>query len=121
MNTSRRHLALTSALAMLAPTPVWSHAGDDSRRNASETLIQPFLNDDLDGGWYLTSSPVMTANWKSPDTTWTGPAGGGIGKILRLGRLPVNLQLQAYHDVIKPDAIGDWTVRFQIQPLFPAR
>jgi hypothetical protein len=99
---------------------VWSYAGDESRRNVSETLIQPFLNYNMDGGWYLTTSPVLTANWKSPDTTWTVPVGGGIGKILRLGKLPVNMQLQAYDNVVKPDAIGDWTVRFQIQLLFPA-
>lgn len=99
----------------------WSFAGDSNRRDVSELLIQPFINYNLPDGWYLSTAPVITRNWKAAnsDDRWTVPLGGGIGKIVRFGKLPVNLQLQAYYNVVRPDPIGAWTVRFQIQLLFP--
>jgi hypothetical protein len=47
------------------------------------------------------------------------PIGGGIGHIFHLGRLPVNVQLAAYWNVIAPDNGPDWQLRFQIQFMFP--
>ena len=66
------------------------------------------------------SSPIITANWKADSgDCWTVPLGGGAGKIVRFGRLPVNLQLQAYYNVVTPDNGADWQLRFQVQFLFP--
>jgi len=45
--------------------------------------------------------------------------GGGVGKIWRIGKLPVNTQLQAFYNVEKPDLAADWSLRFQVQFLFP--
>lgn len=40
----------------------WSFAGcGDNDVNAM--LIQPFLNYNLKKGWYLSTAPIMTANW----------------------------------------------------------
>jgi hypothetical protein len=83
---------------------------------------QPFVNYNLDHGWYLSSSPVITANWKADDSddTWTVPLGGGIGRVLLLGRQPINVSLQGFYNVVRPDLIGpDWSIRFTIQFLFP--
>jgi hypothetical protein len=83
-------------------------------------LIQPFLNYNLPGGWYLTSSPVITANWEaSSGNKWTVPIGGGAGKIFRIGKPPLNAQLAAFYNVERPDNGPDWTLRFQVQFLFP--
>lgn len=100
---------------------VWSFAGDSDRRDVSELLIQPFVNYNLPDSWYLSTAPVITRNWKArnSDDRWTVPLGGGVGKIVRFGKLPVNLQLQAYYNAVRPDPIGAWTIRFQIQLLFP--
>ena len=82
---------------------------------------QPFINYNFDGGWYLTTSPVVTANWEADsDNTWTVPVGGGGGRVFRIGKQPVNCSLQGFYNVEKPDDIGpDWTIRFQFQLLFP--
>ena len=98
---------------------IWSYAGASDRSEVNQFLVQPFLNYNLPDGWYLTSSPTITADWKRTDGRWTVPLGGGIGKILRIGKLPVNAQVQAYYNVAKPDAIGEWTIRVQLQLLFP--
>ena len=84
-------------------------------------LIQYFINYNLPNGWYLTSSPIITANWEADsDSTWTIPFGGGVGRFFRIGKLPVNMQVQGFYNVEKPDDLGpDWTLRFQIQVLLP--
>jgi hypothetical protein len=85
-------------------------------------LMQPFLNYNLPGGWFLTSSPVITANWEEDsDNCWIVPIGGGVGKIHRIGKLPVNLQLAGFYNIERPDSGPDWTLRFQIALLFPKR
>ncbi len=45
--------------------------------------------------------------------------GGGGGKLFRLGKLPVNTQLQAFYNVENPRSGADWQLRFQVQFLFP--
>jgi hypothetical protein len=98
---------------------VWSVSGG-SDASYSNFLLQPFLNYNLPDGWYLTSSPIVTANWKADSgQKWTVPLGGGVGKIVHFGRLPVNLQLQAFGNVVRPDDGPDWSIRFQIQILLP--
>jgi len=114
------------ALAMEGPWVVgalannqWSFAGwSDTRVN--QFLVQPFLNYNLPDGWYLVSAPIMTSNWvASAGNEWTVPVGGGAGKLWRIGKLPVNTQLQAFYNAIRPDLAADWQLRFQIQFLFP--
>lgn len=98
----------------------WSFAGWGERK-VNAMLLQPFINYNLSDGWYLTSSPVITANWaaeKSRDV-WTAPVGGGVGKLFRVGKLPVNTQLAAYGNVPKPEFGPDWQLRFHVQFLFP--
>ena len=45
--------------------------------------------------------------------------GGGIGRIVHLGRLPVNTQISAYYNVVSPDDGADWQLRAQVQLMFP--
>jgi hypothetical protein len=100
---------------------LWSFAGDDDRDSVSQLLVQPFLNYNMNDGWYLTSSPVVTANWESDDgdNRWTVPVGGGFGRVMRIGALPVNLQMQGFYQVERPDGGADWILRTQIQFMFP--
>ena len=82
---------------------------------------QPFINYNLDDGWYLSSSPLITTNWQpDSDNTWTVPLGGGIGRIFRIGKRPVNCSLQGFYNVENPDDLGPaWSIRFTPQFLFP--
>ena len=89
-------------------------------RNVNSTYIQPMLIYHLPKGWYLTSIPVIMANWEADsDNRWTVPVGGGAGKIVKLGKLPLNFQLQAFYNVERPHDGPDWQLRFQILFLFP--
>ena len=74
----------------------------------------------MPGGWYLVSSPVITANWKADsDDTWTLPVGGGVGKVFRVGELPVKGTIQGYYNLERPEYAAESTLRLQLQFLFP--
>ena len=101
---------------------LWSFAGDNDRDDVNQSLVQPFVNYNLPDGWYLVSSPIITANWEADSSdTWTVPVGGGFGKIFRIGRQPVNAQMQAFYNVETPDNGADWQLRLQWQFLFPKK
>jgi len=99
---------------------VWSFAGDSDRGAVSAFLLQPFINYNLANGWYLVTSPIVTANWRAADgNQWIVPVGGGVGRVFRVGSQPINASLQAFANVVKPDNFGDVTIRAQVQFLFP--
>ena len=64
---------------------VWSVAGDDARADVNQMLVQYFVNYNLPNGWYLSSAPINTVDWKLDEDKATIPLGGGVGKIL-IGR-----------------------------------
>jgi hypothetical protein len=99
---------------------VWSLTSDRRGGAYSNGLIQPFVNYNLAGGLYFTSAPILTVDWKADSSQrWTVPIGGGVGKIFHLGKLPVNTQLSAYYNVVRPDLAANWQIRAQVQLMFP--
>ncbi len=99
---------------------IWSLTSDKQGGAYNNGLIQPFLNYNLPDGLYFTSGPILTVNWKADGgQQWTVPLGGGIGKIFHFGKLPVNTQLSAYYNVVKPDFGANWQIRAQVQLMFP--
>lgn len=118
-----------TAVALIMPKPwvvgilarqLWSVAGPSDRSNVSQLLLQPFANYNLPEGWYLTSSPIITANWNATSgNRWNLPIGGGVGRILKIGEQPINLGLQAFDYVQSPSGGPRWALRFQVQLLFP--
>jgi len=102
---------------------IWSFAGDPGRKDVNQMTLQPFVNYNFKDGWYLSSSPLVTADWNADnDNRWTLPVGGAFGRVFRIGKQPVNAQIGAYYNVIAPDDIGpQWQVRAQLQFLFPKK
>ncbi len=99
---------------------VWSIGGTSGPLGNSYNnfLSQIFINYNFGSGWYATTSPIITANWETPGTKWTVPIGGGVGRVIKIGKLPVNLQIGAYYNVIRPDLGSDWQLRTQIVFVF---
>jgi hypothetical protein len=99
---------------------VWSLSSSKQGGSYNNGLIQPFVNYNFAGGFYLTSAPIATVDWKADSSQqWTVPLGGGIGKIFHLGKLPVNTQLSGYYNVVHPDNGANWQLRVQVQLMFP--
>ena len=103
---------------------VWSVAGSGGRPDVNQMLLQYFINYNLKKGYYLTMAPIITANWKaSSGNVWTVPFGGGIGRIMKLGFQPINLQANFYGNAVHPSQpasqTSPWSMRLQIAFLFP--
>ena len=99
---------------------VWSVAGDDEYSDVNSFLGQYFINMNFPKGWYISSAPIITSNWKAPSgQQWVVPFGGGGGKIIKLGKIPFNLQAQFFYNAVRPDNYGGFSTRFQIQMMLP--
>jgi hypothetical protein len=99
---------------------VWSFAGDSDRPDVNRGLIQYFIVRQLGDGWYVNSAPIITVNWKAADgQKWVVPFGVGAGRLIFVGKLPLNLQVGAYYNVVKPDIGPKWQFRIQAQVLLP--
>ena len=94
---------------------VWSIAGD----SGNSFLFQYFVNYNFGHGWYVTTSPIITAAWNLPSLSnaqWTVPFGAGFGKLQKFGKVPLNFSAQAYWNAVHPENIpsAPWTIRLQI-------
>jgi hypothetical protein len=111
---------------------VFSVAGSSNRPDVNQMLLQYFVNYNMKKGYYLTSGPIVTANWNAKgtgdaatgnDTTggsvWVVPFGGGIGQIRRLGFQPINWTVQFYGNAVHPPGASPWSFKFQIALLYP--
>jgi hypothetical protein len=99
---------------------LWSFAGDDDRSEVNQMLIEPFVNYNLPGGWYLITDPIATGNWNADSgERWTIPLGGGVGKLFKIGNQAINSRIEAYYNIEKPDGGPDWQTVFTFQFLFP--
>ena len=99
---------------------IWSFAGPSGAAGVNKFTFQYFVNYNLPGGWYLTSTPVITADWEKPsDQQWTVPLGGGVGKLTRFGEQPVDFKLQAFGNVEKPNGGPEWSLQLAVKFLFP--
>ena len=99
---------------------VWSVAGSGGRPAVNQMLFQYFLNYNLEKGYYVSLSPIITADWKaSSGNSWTVPFGGGVGRIMKLGFQPVNITAQFYGNAVHPQGASPWGMRLQIALLYP--
>ncbi len=101
---------------------VWSVAGSGGRPDVNQLLLQYFINYNLKNGWYLGTQPILTANWEATNgDRWVVPFGGGVGRVMRLGMQPVNLQLGFYGNAVHPANTSSWGMRVMCVFLFPKK
>jgi hypothetical protein len=98
---------------------IWSIAGNSDRSDVSLLTIQPFFNYNFEGGWYASTSPIITANWEASGDQWTLPIGGGGGRVFRIGSQPVNVNAQVFWNAVRPEGAASWSLRAQLTLLFP--
>jgi len=100
----------------------WSVAGHSNQDKpaVNQFLLQYFINYIMKKGWYLTSGPIITANWRAASSdVWIVPFGGGVGRIMKLGFQPVNLTAQLYGNAVHPPGGSSWSMKLEIAFLFP--
>jgi len=94
---------------------IWSYAGDNDRRDVSNTFIQPFVAYTWPSAWTLSVQSESTYNWETDD--WSIPLNVAVSRMTRLGRLPVSLQAGAGYWLESPNA-GPEGWRFRLQANF---
>jgi len=130
MGQGKWSIGPTLVLASMMPDPwvngllvrnLWSVGGDSDRRKVNLFVIQPFVNYNFSHGWYLSSTPLITADWEADRRDrWTVPIGGGIGKVIFRGeRHPINVRFQSFYFIEKPDGGPDWSLQINFRMLFP--
>jgi hypothetical protein len=106
--------AASRASAQEEPTP--PSIGLDKK----EMSIDQDIQYSWPSGWYLTYGPTITADWTaSSSDRWTVPVGAGVGKALEIGELALNLQVEAYDNVVRPAGTSTWSRILTVQFVFP--
>ncbi len=109
-----------SWLVGLRANHLCSFAGGGNHPDVDLSTFEYFAYYNFGQGWSIGTSPINTANWgAAQNETWTVPIGGGIGKVVMSGRMPINFKLEAYHYVEAPANTADWSLLFEIQFLLP--
>ena len=100
----------------------WSFGeNDDDRDGTSSMNLQPVAAWFLGGGWSIGYSGNILANWKiDSGPEYTLPIGLAVGRVVKLGRLPVKLQVAAQWMPVQPDRYGQkWNLQLLVAPVLP--
>ena len=99
---------------------IWSFTGDSDAADVNVFSAQIGANYRLKDGWYLTTAPLITANWESDKgNRWTVPLGGGIGRLLKFEGMAIAIDAGAYYNVEKPRFANDWYSQILVNFLLP--
>lgn len=99
---------------------IWSFAGDSDAGDVNVFSSQFTVNYKLKNRWYITSAPLITANWEvEKENRWTVPVGGGIGRILKLNGKAIAIDVGAYYNVETPRFANNWYSQILVNFLFP--
>jgi hypothetical protein len=96
---------------------IWSFAGDENRQDVNVTFLQPFLA--FTTKTYTTFSVNTESVYDWGDSQWTVPINVSIGQMIKIGKLPISLELGYRYYAEKPDNGPDWGLRFFVKFLFP--
>ncbi len=96
---------------------IWSVAGDNGRDDVSALFLQPFLAYTFPSSTTIALNSESTYNWNTGQ--WLVPLNLQVSQVLKIGNLPVSLQVGARYFAEGPDGAPDWGLRFTITPLFP--
>ena len=73
-------------------------------------------------GWSVGTNPSMSVDWEAPNGNKVAfPVGLQVGKLRKLGLLPVKFDVQAQYYVVRPQVnSAKWNLQLQITPILPA-
>src|ERR1700736_3248562 len=99
----------------------WFSVGGDGRRTRQMSLIYAFVRT-LPNGWTVGTNPNMFVDWEaSSGNKVSFPVGLQVGKLRKLGPMPVKFDLQVHYYAVRPQANGPkWNLQLQITPILPA-
>jgi hypothetical protein len=100
----------------------WFSVGGPGSQTLSQMNIQYFFQYFPGGGWSIGTSPNVLVNWYADKSSneITFPIGMEIGKVIKIGPLPVKLAVQGQYMPVHPDVFGQkWDLQFAVTPVIP--
>ncbi|PWJ40839.1 transporter [Sediminitomix flava] len=115
----------------------WSVGGDSDRPRTNHASFLCFFVYNLPNQWQLRYNPNIVADWTADDGKVFFPIGLGVGKMTKLGKVPIKLMLEGQYGAVKPNLLApfqtlpipgapgidagiDWLLRFQINFVIPS-
>jgi hypothetical protein len=99
-----------------------SFAGQKSRPTVNQLIVSPTLTYNLPEGWFAGLTDYSwTFNWRTNASNAPFvPLGIQVGKVVRIGKQPVSLSIEAARAAWKPESGPDpgWIIGFEITPIF---
>jgi len=99
----------------------WFSVGGNGRRTNHMLLYYAFVRV-YSNGWSVGTNPSMSVDWEaSKGNKVSFPVGLQVGKLRKLGPLPVKFDVQVQYYAVRPQANGPkWNLQLQITPILPA-
>jgi hypothetical protein len=99
----------------------WFSVGGDGRKNSHMLLYYAFVHV-YSNGWSVGTNPSMSVDWEaSRGNKLAFPVGLQVGKLRKLGPLPVKFDVQAQYYAVRPQIYGPkWNLQLQITPILPS-
>lgn len=72
-------------------------------------------------GWSVGTNPNMFVDWEAPSGNKVAfPVGFQVGKVRKLGILPVKFDVQVQYFPVRPQVGGPrWNLQLQVTPILP--
>ena len=97
-----------------------SFAGDSNRADVNELIVIPTLTYNMPKGWFAGLGDYsITFDWEDGGAA-TVPLGVQLGKLVKIGKRPISLSVEAGKYAARPAGTPDpgWIFGFEITPIF---
>jgi len=105
------------------PMQFWSVAGAEERPDVRLSNIQYFISHSINPEWSVGISPNVVIDWtQEPGNKLTFPFGMGVSHTVMFGKVPVNIGVDIYYSIVRPDTVpgSRWDLRISMTPAIPA-
>jgi hypothetical protein len=102
---------------------LFSVGGSSKRENVNSASLQYFITwAGLPNHWQINSSPTITYNKRADGgDAWAVPIGIGLGKMVKIGKLPVKIQVEYDYYVVHANDFGPrHLINLKITPVIPS-
>ncbi|MDR3468219.1 MAG: hypothetical protein P4M07_19980 [Xanthobacteraceae bacterium] len=98
----------------------WSFAGPRAAAPMNRTAAQLFVVYNFSDGWFLSYSPIITADWSADSRDrWTVPVGGEVGRVFEVGGQAMSAAAGLYYNAVRPGIGPEWQARLNLTLIFP--
>jgi len=98
---------------------VWSFSGASDRPSVNVLTVVPLFNYSFGGGWLISSTPEIIANWNADkDNRWLVPIGGSVGKVFKIKNQPIAVTFSGYYNVERPTGAPEYEARISFHFVF---